>query len=169
MKTLKKEKFPSKYLKAIEKAASEAAKAKQKAEKEMKAYDNSVTSLIDVSYDTKAAFLNAAETISEAIFTYKEKEQITTIAHLDTIGPSATDMPIRQVVYFGDNARDKKGKKIYGILASYDDIQYTTFWSDMQGWVNGSLRSTEVMLKKNYDIDSITVNNQGCVLVKPSN
>lgn len=42
-------------------------------------------------------------------------------------------------------------------------------WSDMQGWVNGSLRSTEVMLKSNYDIDSITVTNEGCVLVKPGN
>ena len=40
-------------------------------------------------------------------------------------------------------------------------------WSDMQGWVNGSLRSTEVMLKNNYGIESITKNNPGCVLVPP--
>ena len=143
VKTLKKEKFPSKYLKAIEKAASEAAKAKQKAEKEGKGYDNSVTSLIEVSYNSEAAFLIAAESITEAIFTYKEKEQITTIAHLDTIGPSATDMPIRQVVYFGDNARDKKGKKIYGILASYDDIQYTTFWKALEIGPEGERKTPE--------------------------
>jgi len=29
-------------------------------------------------------------------------------------------------------------------------------WSDMQGWVNGSLRSSEKMLKNNYGLESIT-------------
>ena len=132
IKALKKDKFPAKYIKAIEKAASEAAQAKLKAEKEGKAYDNSVTSIIDVSYTTEADFLSAAETIVEANFSYKEKQQIASTAHLDTIGPSATDMPIRQVVYFGDNARSKKGEKVYGILASYDDIRYTTFWKALE-------------------------------------
>lgn len=129
---LKKDNFPEKYLKAIEKAASEAAQAKLEAEKQGKSYDNSVISIIDTTYTTTADFISAAETIVQANFTYQEKEQITSIAHLDTIGPSATDMPIRQVVYFGDNSRNKKGKKIYGILASYDDIRYTTFWKALE-------------------------------------
>ena len=132
IKKLTKDKFPAKYIKAIEKAASDAAQAKLKAEKQGKSYDNSVTSLIDVTYTSEADFLSAAETIVKANFSYKEKTEITTVAHLDTIGPSATDMPIRQVVYFGDNARNKKGKKVYGILASYDDILYTTFWKALE-------------------------------------
>ena len=132
IKKLVKDKFPTKYIKAIEKAASEAAQAKLKAEKQHKAYDNSVTSLIDVTYTMQASFLSATETIVGANLSFKEKQQITRIAHLNTIGPSATDMPIRQVVYFGDNARNKKGKKVYGILASYDDIQYTTFWKALE-------------------------------------
>ncbi|XRE44741.1 Amine oxidase, flavin-containing [Tenacibaculum discolor] len=132
IKALKKDNFPVKYIKAIEKAASDAAKAKLKAEKENKAYDNSVTSIIDVSFATETDFLKTAEAIVKANFSYNEKQQITKIAHLDTIGPSATDMPIRQVVYFGDNARNKKSKKVYGILASYDDIRYTTFWKALE-------------------------------------
>ncbi len=41
-------------------------------------------------------------------------------------------------------------------------------WSDMQGWVNGSLRSTEKMLKAHFDLESITEEFSGCVLVPPS-
>ena len=125
-------KFPAKYIEAIEKAASEAAQAKLEAEAQGKSYDNSVTSLIDTTYTNEADFLSAAETIVQANFTYEEAQQITGIAHLDTIGPSATDMPIRQVVYFGDNARSETGEKVYGILASYDDIRYTTFWKALE-------------------------------------
>jgi hypothetical protein len=132
IKALKKDKFPNKYLKAIEKAASEAAQAKLAAEALGKAYDNSVPSIINTSYTTEADFLSTAESIVEANFSYQEKQQITDTAHLDTIGPSATDMPIRQVVYFGDNASNKKGEKVYGILASYDDIRYTTFWKALE-------------------------------------
>lgn len=132
LKILKKEKFPTKYIKAIQAAASEAAQAKLKSEKNNKAYDNSVPTLIDTSYASEVEFLSVAEFIVQAKFSYKEQQQITNVAHLDTIGPSATDMPIRQVVYFGDNALNKKGKKVYGILASYDDIRYTTFWKALE-------------------------------------
>lgn len=132
VKKLKKEKFPAKYLKAIEAAATAAAQAKIKAEKQKKAYDNSIPTIIDTTYASEVEFLSVAEYIVQAKFNYKEQQQITEIAHLDTIGPSATDMPIRQVVYFGDNALHKKGKKVYGILASYDDIKYTTFWKALE-------------------------------------
>ncbi|WP_064966909.1 flavin monoamine oxidase family protein [Tenacibaculum ovolyticum] len=41
-------------------------------------------------------------------------------------------------------------------------------WSDMQGWVNGSLRSSEKMLKYNYGLGSITENHSACILVPPT-
>lgn len=41
-------------------------------------------------------------------------------------------------------------------------------WSDMQGWVNGSLRSSEKMLKDHFGLESITEMFSGCVLVPPS-
>ncbi|WP_417942207.1 hypothetical protein [Flavobacterium sp. RS13.1] len=109
---LKKENFPSKYLKEIEKAKNPV--------------------IIANTFNDKASFIAAVENAIEERLTFKEEKQIAAIAELDTIGPSITDMPIRQVVYFGDNARDGKGKKVYGILASYDDIQYSTFWKPLE-------------------------------------
>lgn len=109
---LKKENFPSKYLKEIEKAKNPV--------------------IIANTFNDKASFIAAVENAIQERLTFKEEKQIAAIAELDTIGPSITDMPIRQVVYFGDNARDGKGKKVYGILASYDDIQYATFWKPLE-------------------------------------
>ncbi|MFT6053122.1 MAG: hypothetical protein ACJASP_000002 [Roseivirga sp.] len=113
MGKLKSQKFPAKYLTAIEKAK--------------KPYV-----IIGTSYNDKASFIEAVENQTEERLTVKEQNQLLEVAELDTIGPSITDMPIRQVVYFGDNARNKKGKAIYGILASYDDIQYATFWKPLE-------------------------------------
>ena len=50
----------------------------------------------------------------------------------NTIGPSVTDTPIRMAVYFGNNAADQRGEPIYGMLASYDDETFTTFWSSLE-------------------------------------
>jgi len=50
----------------------------------------------------------------------------------DTIGPSMTDTPIRMAVYFGNNARASNTKPVYGILASYDDETFTTFWQELE-------------------------------------
>ncbi|MCP9769882.1 hypothetical protein EGI22_18410 [Lacihabitans sp. LS3-19] len=110
---LEKEKFPAKYLKAIENAKKP-------------------FQIIGTSYNDKASFLEAIQSQTEERLSIKEENQILAVAELDTIGPSITDMPIRQVVYFGDNALNKKGKKVYGILASYDDIVYTTFWKPLE-------------------------------------
>jgi hypothetical protein len=140
---LEKNNFPAKYLIAIEAAATAAAQAKLKAEKQKKAYDNSILTLIDTSFTTKADFLNAAQQIIKEKFSYSEEQQITEVAHLDTIGPSATDMPIRQVVYFGDNAINTKEEKVYGILASYDDIRYTTFWKALELGPNNKRKVAE--------------------------
>jgi hypothetical protein len=84
-------------------------------------------SIINTSYSTKAQFLEQVEQCIEQRLSIKQQNALFAAAELDTIGPSITDMPIRQVVYFGNNELKKKGKKVYGILASYDDIQYTTF------------------------------------------
>lgn len=111
IKSLKIEKFPPEYLKAI---TAKSANIK------------------DTSFNDSASFLKAVEATTENRLTVKQQNQLLEVAELDTIGPSITDMPIRQVVYFGDNARKKKGKKIYGILASYDDMQYTTFWKALE-------------------------------------
>ncbi len=89
-------------------------------------------SIINTSYSTKAQFLEQVEQCIEQRLSIKQQNALFAAAELDTIGPSITDMPIRQVVYFGNNALKQKGKKVYGILASYDDIQYTTFWKALE-------------------------------------
>lgn len=89
--------------------------------------------IIDTTYNDKQSFINVVEQCIEEHLTVTQQNQLCGVAELDTIGPSITDMPIRQVVYFGDNARkNNSSKKIYGILASYDDIQYTTFWKPLE-------------------------------------
>jgi hypothetical protein len=67
-----------------------------------------------------------------APLTPAQKTQLLIAAERNTIGPSVTDTPIRQVVYFGNNALDKNTKPIYGILASYDDEQFTSFWEELE-------------------------------------
>ena len=52
--------------------------------------------------------------------------------NVNVFGPSITDLPLRQVYYFGNNAPGAVSEKIYGMLASYDDEQYTEFWQEMQ-------------------------------------
>ncbi|RKR09052.1 hypothetical protein C8C83_0654 [Flavobacterium sp. 90] len=120
---LKKDKFPDSYLKHIELAKNPV--------------------IIGTSFNDKATFIAAVENAIEERLTFKEEKQISTIAELDTIGPSITDMPIRQVVYFGDNAINQKGEKVYGILASYDDIQYSTFWKALELGPNATRKIPE--------------------------
>ena len=45
-------------------------------------------------------------------------------------GPTITDLPIRQIYYFGDNS--KSGSGIYGILAAYDDMTNDQFWRGLE-------------------------------------
>jgi hypothetical protein len=48
-------------------------------------------------------------------------------------GPTITDLPLRQVYYFGDNAvTPDPDNSVYGILASYDDMRFTKFWQEME-------------------------------------
>jgi hypothetical protein len=47
-------------------------------------------------------------------------------------GPSITDIPLRQVYYFGDDAPNGDGSGPYVLLASYDDERFTRFWEVME-------------------------------------
>jgi hypothetical protein len=120
LKTLK---FPAKYLEEIQSCGN--------------------PEIMDTTYSAKEVFIAAIEQRIEEQLTIKQQNQIVEAAELDTIGPSVTDMPIRQVVYFGDNALDKDSEKIYGILASYDDINYTTFWKALELGPKGTRKVPE--------------------------
>ncbi|NVJ99516.1 MAG: hypothetical protein HWE25_15290 [Alphaproteobacteria bacterium] len=50
----------------------------------------------------------------------------------NVFGPTVTDIPIRQVYYFGNNAPETGGTPVYGILGSYDDMRFTRFWQEME-------------------------------------
>jgi hypothetical protein len=120
---LKHDKFPDDYLLKIENA------------------DNPV--IIGNSFNDKASFIATVQNAIQERLTFKQESQILAVAELDTIGPSITDMPVRQVVYFGDNAINNTEKKVYGILASYDDIQYTTFWKALELGPKGTRKIPE--------------------------
>jgi hypothetical protein len=88
--------------------------------------------IIETPYASAASFLGAVEHSLQQRLTVKQEEELLAAATRNTIGPSITDTPIRQVVYFGNNARDQKATPVYGILASYDDEMYTGFWQDLE-------------------------------------
>lgn len=46
-------------------------------------------------------------------------------------GPTITDIPLRQIYYFGNNSQGA-AQPVYGLLASYDDMQFTQFWQDLE-------------------------------------
>ena len=106
---LKKQKFPAKALKAS-------------------------APMIDVPYGSAADLVRAIENITEQSLTVLQVKQLTAAARRDTIGPSVTNSPVRMVVYFGNNApkQNPKQKPVYGILASYDDEDNTTFWRELE-------------------------------------
>lgn len=82
--------------------------------------------------DSNPSFITDVEIHIGERLTVQQEQQLLTAAQRNTIGPSVTDTPIRQVVYFGNNAQDQSGPKVYGILASYDDEMYTTFWRELE-------------------------------------
>jgi hypothetical protein len=88
--------------------------------------------ILETPYASAPGFIKAVEhTIAERL-TVKQEEQLLAAAVRNTIGPSVTDTPIRQVVYFGNNARNPTAKPVYGLLASYDDEMYTDFWKELE-------------------------------------
>jgi hypothetical protein len=88
--------------------------------------------IIETPYASRASFIRAAEVSLQQRLTVKQEKQLLAAAARNTIGPSITDTPIRQVVYFGNNAADQKGKPVYGLLASYDDEMYVDFWKELE-------------------------------------
>jgi hypothetical protein len=51
----------------------------------------------------------------------------------DMGGPTITDLPLRQVFYFGNNLQGaKQNEGPYVMLASYDDMTYAAFWEEME-------------------------------------
>lgn len=63
----------------------------------------------------------------------------------NVFGPTITDIALRQVYYFGNNGTATP--PVYGLLASYDDMEFTTFWQQMQ--LSGKQRRT-VPLSQDY-------------------
>lgn len=49
-------------------------------------------------------------------------------------GPTITDLPLRQIYYFGNNSPSPlpDQQAVYGILASYDDMRFTKFWQELE-------------------------------------
>jgi hypothetical protein len=95
-------------------------------------YLHTFTSIIETPYAASTDFIKAVEQCTQERLTIKQEEQLLAASLRNTIGPSVTDMPVRQVVYFGDNALDKTSEKVYGLLASYDDEQFTSFWEELE-------------------------------------
>ncbi|UPK71377.1 hypothetical protein [Chitinophaga filiformis] len=88
--------------------------------------------ILEEPYASAVDFIKAVEHAIQARLTVPQEEQLLAAAERNTIGPSVTDTPIRQVVYFGNNALDQSGEKVYGLLAAYDDEQFTAFWRELE-------------------------------------
>lgn len=110
LQALAKQRFPKKYLDAMRKD----------------------TAIMETPYTPAPVFIAAVEHCIREHLTVVQEEQLLAAAQRNTIGPSVTDMPIRQVVYFGNNALDQSSQPVYGILASYDDEQFTSFWEELE-------------------------------------
>jgi len=88
--------------------------------------------IMETPYTTAEAFLKVVEHRIQERLTVIQEELLLSTSKRNTIGPSVTDTPIRMVVYFGNNALDKSGEPVYGLLASYDDETFTTFWRELE-------------------------------------
>ncbi|MEO1040603.1 MAG: hypothetical protein AAFX09_13795 [Pseudomonadota bacterium] len=53
-------------------------------------------------------------------------------AATNVFGPTITDIPLRQIYYFGNNAPAGGGAPVYGLLASYDDMRFAEFWEQLE-------------------------------------
>jgi hypothetical protein len=119
--------FPKKYIAAIRAATNPA--------------------IVETPYTPAANFIQTVEQCLQERLTVKQEELLLNLSVRNTIGPSVTDTPIRQVVYFGNNALDRKGTPVYGILASYDDEQFTSFWQEFE---LGPHAERKVPISENY-------------------
>lgn len=90
------------------------------------------STVLGVQFSSSADLVRAVEQQAGVRLSVKEEQSFTDAAERDTIGPSITDTPIRMAVYFGNNARVSDKKPVYGVLASYDDETFTTFWQELE-------------------------------------
>jgi hypothetical protein len=104
---LKKDGFPDKYLKSLE-------------------------TIIGKPHTPADIFIKEVQERTLERLTVVQQNQLLAAALRYTIGPSVTDTPIRQTVYFGNNAQDQRADPIYGMLASYDDETFTSFWQELE-------------------------------------
>lgn len=88
--------------------------------------------VLNVQFASSSDLVSAVEQQAGMRLSVKEEQQLTAAARRDTIGPSYTDTPIRMAVYFGNNAKVASKKPVYGILASYDDEMFTSFWQELE-------------------------------------
>jgi hypothetical protein len=112
LKELAARRFPKKYIEAIRKASN--------------------PQIVEAPFTPAAAFISTVEECIQERLTVKQANLLLQLSVRNTIGPSVTDTPIRQIVYFGNNAIAQKGEPVYGILASYDDEQFTSFWQELE-------------------------------------
>jgi hypothetical protein len=106
--------FPPQYIDAIKKT------------------ENTDNSIVETPYASEGDLFKAIEGCIDHRLTVAQENLLLSLSQRNTIGPSVTDTPIRQVVYFGNNALDDKGSHVFGLLASYDDEQFTTFWQELE-------------------------------------
>ena len=95
-------------------------------------YLNALGKLLGTPYSNQGDLINALEQATETRLSIKDVHSLLKAALNNTIGPSVTDTPVRQVVYFGNNATNPTKDSVYGLLASYDDEVYTTFWKELE-------------------------------------
>jgi hypothetical protein len=90
--------------------------------------------ILGVAFTAGADLVAALENQTGARLTVRAEQTLLAASLRNTIGPSITDTPIRMAVYFGNNAvAPKPGDKlVYGMLASYDDETFTTFWQELE-------------------------------------
>jgi hypothetical protein len=118
LKQLQKLNWPKAYLAAIEK------------DKQKKPANQS---LYNVAFSSEDALVLATNNCINNTLTFDQQAQLFEASvQNNTIGPSFTDTPVRMAVYFGNNALDKSKTPVYGMLASYDDEYFTTFWKELE-------------------------------------
>ncbi len=98
----------------------------------LNAMDNPNNGILEVPFAAAADLIKTVEHVIQTRLTVPQEEQLLAASERNTIGPSVTDTPIRQVVYFGNNALDQSGEPVYGLLAAYDDEEFTTFWRELE-------------------------------------
>jgi len=98
--------------------------------REMKFGDPPVFGVVYDSQDALA--LAVGNCIARPLDFTQQSQLLAASQQANTIGPAFTDTPVRMCVYFGDNALNRDGKPVYGMLASYDDEQFATFWKELE-------------------------------------